>query len=217
MALSQHPSSEELIEFLEERCSARAAARVRSHLDGRCSACERELVLWRRMLGALEAGRGPEVPAGARSRAMEVFDRHFGARAPEAVGGASRGWLDRLAALVFDSRATPSLSPARGTPAEPGAFSLGFDAEGLWITLWCERRAEAWAVSGQLLQDGEQSPAPAASEWSLIVDAGSAPDLGGVTWTAPDEFEVSGLAAGRYSLIFERERSRVRLPELSLP
>lgn len=202
MRHTEHLGPELLQDFAEDRLDARAARRVRSHLESGCGSCTHELRFWARALGALQVDRGLEVPEEVLARAFALFDRLAPRPTP---------WERVVATLAFDSRVQPAMAGARD--AAPSAFQLLFTAQGTDVDLLCEREQEGWQITGQALAPGVARP-DAGALWRV-----AAMSPAGRAEAEADSlgmFRLRHLAPGVYDLILRSANREILLPNVEL-
>ncbi len=191
----------------DEPCSRDAAAveAARAHLNAGCPACASRLRVVRAMLGALDAGPLPEVPAALRARAVAL------APEPAGRGGGTRepGRIQRfLGKLLLDagSGATPALSLRGEGLAER---HLLFRAGPFEVDL---AHLEGGALVGQVLPEDET--APSLRDGVCILYGGPAPRQ-----TPLDEngdFHFENVGAASYDLVLEADELRLVVPDVHL-
>jgi hypothetical protein len=77
MSKNNHLSTEELLDFLENRLDPATLEKVSEHISSGCSDCANNLTTFRRLLQAMEASAWPAPSAQAHKRAVEVFHLPF--------------------------------------------------------------------------------------------------------------------------------------------
>ena len=194
-SFAEHVSDDVWGDFIENRLSAAAAAKIQGHLNTGCEKCAREWESWKRLLGAFEQSRAATPPASVLHRAFDIFDSFV----PQPT------LLERiLASLVFDSR--QNAMPAMARASTGSAFNLVYTAGGANVQLWCEFDGMCWQVTGQAL--------PADSFWSVAAVGAN----NEVKSDADDsgEFRLADLTPGQYDLVIRGARQEVVIPVVHL-
>jgi hypothetical protein len=140
------PGLEKLITFLDGDLAADESARLTMHLASGCAACAANRDWYLQVRAIAASDNSVEPPVWVTRRALRIFEN----KRPSLL----ERLQNAVAALVFDSFATPQVAGARSTNTvnrqllyRAGDFSVD-----LQITPTSENRAE---LTGQILRDGE--------------------------------------------------------------
>jgi hypothetical protein len=193
-----HIATEDLLDYAENLAGASLRARVRAHLESGCEQCTEELQTWTRVVATLQADRAFTPPETARQQAFALFERLERLPSlPERI----------LAALVFDSRRQFLSAGSRQEGSV--SFELLFEAGGITIDLLCERERDQWQIAGQV-----HSEEAAPNEWK-VVSAGPG-EQRETEMDASNEFRLSGIAPGAYTLTLLNRDQEIVLPDIVL-
>lgn len=185
------PTFESLIDEVDGRLAAAAAAAVSGHLASGCRECLASRAWYERAKAVAAGDESVEPPAWVFNRAVRLFEARRTAR----------GIVERaghlLAALIFDSRQRPVLAGVRASAAD--ARQLLYRAEDYSIDLQVAAPAQAGAaVTGQLLREGEMRFESVARLPLALLREGRV--VKAAATNERGEFTISDLDAGQYDL-----------------
>lgn len=190
---------EALIDYYEGRADDATVERVRTHLATGCQNCMTALARLERTLKAFREPGLIHAPVEALTRASALFRERF--RKPERPS--------LLAQLLFDSRATPALTGARGE-AETSRQRV-YSTDVYDIDLWQEREGENWYLIGQVMPKQEGLEARPEAVTLLLAD--------GTALTAVfenEEFHLNNIPAGNYTLRVRLDEAELVLPDVAV-
>ena len=194
-----HIATCELLDYAEDLADEALRIRIRVHLDSGCTECAVDLAKWQRIIAGIEADRAVTAPDAILEQAIGLFELHkLVSQDRERV----------VAALVFDSRT--QTEPAESREQGLAYFEVVFDAGNITIDLLCERDMDRWDVFGEV-----HSELSTGSDWKVL-SAGP----GETRETATDftnEFRLSGLRPGSYSLTLLSHNHEIVLSAIALP
>jgi hypothetical protein len=183
--ISDHPSFQTMMAYLEKNLSETEQGRVEAHMDD-CTDCKRELDVVRRMLGAMKRQDLDAPSPNLIKRILTAFQRKQ-ARLSQRPR--------RQATLQFDSWTRAAPLGVRGTPQERQLL-FSESAYDLDLQVVRDSEAETFMLRGQVL-DGDAQPY--GLEGIELCLAGADTERYGLT-DQLGRFSFSQIPKGTYSL-----------------
>jgi hypothetical protein len=194
--MKDHLQTRTVLDYLEGRLDAAQARRLEEHLAGPCRECRERVAAAARLVDLMRSDRSMEPDPSLRGRALDVFAEHV--RPDDA-----RGWIERAAALLFDSVAAPAPVLARRAVGDVRRLRYALGTDELEIEI--EPVAEGlFALRGQLV-----APDPPACR----VHGTAGGEAFEARVDADGLFAAESLPGGAWTLTVETPEAAYRLPE----
>jgi len=210
MATSAPLTMEQILDWLEGRSSAQAAAMVAAQVAGADAALQAQVAWARAFLQLGEAVIVEAPPSALHQKLQQLFVEH---RRQKQAAEAETGFLQRLvAALTFDSFLQPGLAGVRSTQMlDLRQLVYSTEVADVALNVRRERALGNHTIAGQLLPTSDLDPATVSVQL-LQNDREAritlADDLG--------EFIFMELPAGEYQLILSADQLELLLPPFIL-
>ena len=210
MATSAPLTMEQILDWLEGRSSAQAAAMVAAQVAGADAALQAQVAWARAFLQLGEAVIVEAPPSALHQKLQQLFVEH---RRQKQSAESEPGFLQRLvAALTFDSFLQPGLAGVRSTQMlDLRQLVYSTEVADVALNVRRERALGNHTIAGQLLPTSDLDPATVSVQL-LQNDREAritlADDLG--------EFIFMELPAGEYQLILSADQLELLLPPFIL-
>jgi len=195
LSFTKHVTEDLWVDYLEGRIDAAHTLMVQSHLQTGCEQCNRQLAYWMKFLAALERGRSVAPSTAVLQRAYDLF---------ETLAPRPSVWVQLVAQLVSDSR--QRLIPVGARSGRTTSFNLVYEASDVSVSLWCERDASSWQITGQV--------SPPAGFWNVMATGNESET--GADVDNNGEFRLQNIITGQYQLVLRGAEQEILLPDINL-